>query len=161
MLDLESLNNNMCQNTPTQSCSSNYNYSPPSAPRRKYRVSLDITTRVLDNLESLSAPPLASDSPATDYNFSSFYNPQNPLFKKSLLQMCQGGDALQKLRDQRDAALAKEREQEEAQEKATARLRALSVQDSKSEKCSPSSPKVKLVGQHAPKRANGSTALSA
>jgi hypothetical protein len=122
---------------------------------------LDITTRVLDNLESLSAPPLASNSSAINYHFSSFHNPQNPLFKKSLLHMRQGGDALQKLRDQRDAALAKEREQEEAQEKATARLRALSVQDSKSEKDALLNPIVKLVGRRTPIRANSSTALSA
>jgi hypothetical protein len=148
----------MCQNTPTQQCSSNN--SPPSAPRRKSRVALEITTRVLDNLESLGVFPFASDSPATNYNFSSFYNPQTALFNTSLLQMRQGG-ALQKLRDQRDAALAKEREQEATQEMATARLFALSVQDSKSEKGAPSSPTVKLVGRIAPKRANSSTALSA
>jgi hypothetical protein len=120
---------------------------------------LEITALVLENLDSLSAPPLALDSPATDYTFSSFY-PQSPLFSKSLLQMRQG-DALQKLRDQRDAALANEREQEEAQENETARLRALSVQDSKPEKAAPLSPKVKLVGRHTPKRRNSSTALSA
>jgi hypothetical protein len=148
----------MCQNTPTQSCSSNYNNSPPSAPRRKCRVALDITTLVLDNLDSLSTPSLAPDSPATNHTFSSFY-PQSPLFNRSLLQMRQGG-ALQKLRDQRDAALAKEREQEKAQKKATTRLFALSV---KSEKDAPLNPKVKLVGRqnHTLMRANSSTALSA
>ena len=150
----------MCQNTPTQSYGSNYNNFPPSAPRRKSRLALKITTLVLDNLESLSAPPLDSASPVINYNFTSFDNPQTALFNKSLLQMRQG-DALQKLRNQRDAGLAKEREQEETQEKATARLFALSVQDSKSEKGAASSPKVKLVGRNTPKRANSSTALSA
>jgi hypothetical protein len=150
----------MCQNTPTQSRSSNYNNFLPSAPRRKSRVALEITALVLENLDSLSAPPLNLDSPAaTNYTFSSFH-PQSPLFSKSLLQMRQG-DALQKLRDQRDAALADERVQEEAQENETARLRALSVQDSKPEKAAPLSPKVKLVGRHTPKRRNSSTALSA
>jgi hypothetical protein len=157
MLDLESLNNNMSQNTPTQSCSANR--SPPSAPGRKRRAVMEITTLVLDNLESLSAPPLDSDSPATNSNFS-FYNPQNPLLNKYLLHMCQGG-ALQKLRDQRDAALAKEREQEETQEKATARLIALSVQDSKSEKDTPLNSRVKLVGRNTLRRAYSSMALSA
>ena len=150
----------MCLNTPTQSYSSNINNSPPSAPRRKARVALETTTLVLDNLKNLSAPPLDPVLPVINYNFSSFYNPQNPLFNKSLLQMRQGG-ALQKLRNQRDAALAKEREQEEVQEKATSRLIALSMQDSKSGKDAPSNSKVKLVGRNTPKRANSSTALSA
>jgi hypothetical protein len=184
MLDLESLNNNnnnnnnntsMCLSTPpSQSCSSNgndrgyyQNNSPPSAPSRKSRVALEITTLVLDNLESLSAPLFDPDSPTTanfSFSSSSFYNPQTPLFNKCLQHMSQG-DALQKLRDQRDAAasLAKEREQEEQQQEqqATARLCAMSVQDSKSEKDSPSSPKVKLVGRHAPRRVNSGMAPSA
>jgi hypothetical protein len=105
--------------------------------------------------------PFASDSPAINYNLSSVYNPQTAaLFNKSLLQMRQGG-ALQKLRDQRDAALAKEREQEETQEKATARLFSLSVQDSKSEKGTPWRPNVKLVRGNSAKIPNNSTAISA
>jgi hypothetical protein len=150
----------MCQNTPTQTCSSNNSNSPPSAPRRTSRVTLENTTLVLDNLESLSVVPFASDSPAINYNLSSFYNPQTALFNKSFLQMRQGG-ALQKLQDQRDAALAKEREQEETQEKATARLFSLSVQDSKSEKGTPWNPNVKLVRGNSAKIPNNNKAISA
>jgi hypothetical protein len=104
--------------------------------------------------------PFASDSPAINYNLSSFYNPQTALFSKSLLQMRQGG-ALQKLRDQRDAALAKEREQEETQDRATARLFSLSVQDSKPEKGTPLRPNVKLVRGNSAKIPSNSAAISA
>ena len=158
MVDVESLS--ICLDTPESQWKpyDRFDLSPPPPPRGGNRVAYEITRLVLENLDSLSAPSFESgNSPAFDYNFSSSYNPQTPMFNSALLRMRQG-DALQRLRGEREAAFAKELEEKKRTELAAERLRSMSLQDAV--KDGPSSPRVTL-GRSPPARCSSGMARSA
>jgi hypothetical protein len=129
----------------------------PRTPRASSRVALEITKRVSDNIDTLSAPSF-SEPQQKRYKLNSSYNSQSPLSSplfNAALQRMRQGDALRKLKEQRYAD-ADNRKGEEAMK----HLRAVTTAASPAEKSSPTSTQVKL-GRQLPERRRSEPARSA
>lgn len=78
----------------------------PQPPRMHSRVGLDITRRVMNNLDTLSTPTFDQWSNRPGSHLKTHYDSQSPLFHMALQRM-RNGSGLQRLKEQRDAENAR------------------------------------------------------
>lgn len=109
IVNFDAITSNLETPHPSWNRSSNPYDSEPDTPQAGSRVPLHLQQRVLDNLEALKAPTFGVGPEVMKYNNKISYSPRTSQFNMALQRMREGG-ALQKLREQRDADLAKKEE---------------------------------------------------